>query len=618
MDKKNTVIGVLLIAAAFVAMISSPKPVPPPPEAHPPVPTSAATPATASATAGTMAAAAAPAQAAGAPATVNPSNAAFAAVANDAAGATVTTLANDFIAVRFTNFGGAIREVALQKRDHSDHLIYAAHVGGTEPFIFNALHADPMLAFVDLPGLDRQVRFEIVSQTADDIVYRAVLDNRIEVTRHFTLAPNQGGTTDPYQLRHETTFRNLTDQIVPLPRVALSIGTAAPVNERDLGDQLTTGYSNGKDQTFISRRGLEASSGMFGLGASEQKPFVASPGPAVWTTVGNQFFTTILTPDEPAAGLVTRRVKLLSELPDDNRSAYGLAGAAQFDLQPLAPHGTTTLAASFYVGPKEYRRLANAAIFKADQDKVMQYAPNFFNRIFFSGFCAPLLITLMGWMHAMVPNWGVALILTTLSLKLVFLPLTIKASRSMKRMAKLQPFMVAIREKYKDNPAKQHAATIDLYKEHKVNPMGGCLPMLIPMPFFIAFFTMLRSTAELRYASFLWVPDLASTDTVGHIFGISINVLPLLLTALTVVQMRLTPTPNADPAQAKMMQFMPLVFLFIYYSMPAALSLYSTANALFTIVQQVIINRLKEPDDAIVAAGPGGKPVKNVTPSKKK
>jgi len=188
----------------------------------------------------------------------------------------------------------------------------------------------------------------------------------------------------------------------------------------------------------------------------------------------------------------------------------------------------------------------------------------------------------------------------------------------MKRMQKLAPEMKLIREKYKDNPQKQQAAQVELWKKHKVNPMGGCIPMLLPMPFFFGFYSMLQSTSELRFAPFLWAPDLASTDTVGHLLGISINILPVLFTLLTFVQMKLTPTPNADPAQAKMMQFMPLIFLFIYYSMPAALSLYSTANAVFTIGQQLIVNRLKEFDDVAPAtAGPGGKVIKNVTPKKK-
>lgn len=605
MDKKNTVIGVLLIAVAFVILYVAPKPVPPPAAPAPVVaPTAAGTPA------------AMPAGPAGASVTPaverNPSNAAFAAVASDAASATVTTLVNDFIEVRFSDFGGAVREVAFRKRDGKDRLIYPAELGGATPFVFNALHADPMLAFVDYPGLDRNTRYERVSESANEVVYRTVLDGKLEVTRRYTLPPNNGPATDPYQIHLETTFRNLTDQTVAPQRVALSIGTAAPADDRDVGDLLTAGSSNGKDQSFVARRGLEGGNGFFGLGASEQKSSVTSPGPLVWTAVGNKFFTTILTPDEPAAGLVTRRVKLFPALPDASPNAYGLTGTTQFDLKPLAAKGETKLALNFYVGPKEYSRVANAKVFAADQDKVMQFG-------MFKFFSA-LLVSMMRGIHNLAPSlgWGSAIILTTLSLKLVFLYPSFKASRSMKRMAKLAPFMTAIREKYKDNPAKQQTAMMELYKEHKVNPMGGCLPMLIPFPFFIGFFSMLRSTAELRYAPFLWVHDLAATDTVGHVFGIPINVLPLLLTTLSFFQMRLTPTPNADPAQARMMQFMPLIFLFIYYSMPAALSLYSTTNSLFTILQQVLINRMQDPADTPVAVSPTGKPVKNVTPKNKK
>jgi YidC/Oxa1 family membrane protein insertase len=439
-----------------------------------------------------------------------------------------------------------------------------------------------------------------------------VLNGNLEVTRRYTLAPNKSDDTDPYQLHHETTFKNLSAQTAPIPRVALSIGTAAPVSAHDPGDQLTSGYSTGKDQAFTARAKLEQSNGFFGLGASAQKALLASPGPLAWASLGNQFFTTVLTPDEPAAGLVTRRVKLFPLLPDEDRNSHGLTAAVQFDVKPLAAQGESRIAANFYVGPKEYRRLANSAVFKADQDKVMQYG-------FFKFFSA-LIVTLMNWMHGIAGNWGVAIVMSTLLLKIIFLPLTIKATRSMKRMAKLAPLMTAIREKFKDNPAKQQSAMMELYKEHKVNPMGGCLPMLIPFPFFIGFFSMLRSSAELRYAPFLWAPDLASTDTVGHLLGISINILPLLFTSMTFIQMRITPTPNADPAQAKMMQFMPLIFLFIYYNMPAALSLYSTANAIFTIVQQVVINRMKDdgdPTNAPLTAGPGGKVIKNVTPKKK-
>jgi YidC/Oxa1 family membrane protein insertase len=155
-----------------------------------------------------------------------------------------------------------------------------------------------------------------------------------------------------------------------------------------------------------------------------------------------------------------------------------------------------------------------------------------------------------------------------------------------------------------------------------VNPLGGCFPVLITIPFFIGFFSMLQSTSELRFAPFLWAPDLASTDTVGHLFGLAwlpLNIMPLLMGATMVIQMRLTPTPSVDNAQATMMKVMPFVFTLFCYSFSCALSLYSFVNGLFTIGQQLVINKMKDPADAPAATtGPGGKPIKNVTPPKKK
>lgn len=607
MDKKNTIIGVALLIAAFAGQYfvqrlspaKTPAPVP-----------SVNTPAAAAASSAGGAPASTPVPSAQ-PGT--PPVTAFAAVALDAETAETLTLQNDFITVRFTNTGGAIRDVALRK--------YPAEKGSPQPFVFNAIHADPMLAFVDFPGLDRSTTFKLVSRTANEIVYRALFREHVEVTRRYSLILNPDKQHDPYVVRHETTFRNLTDQPVPLPRVALSLGTAAPTNERDTGLKLSSGYSNGKDQTFTLRSKLEASNGMFGIGAHDAQPFIASGGPVVWASVSNQFFASILTPDQPGAGLLTRRVKLLPAMPDTDRNAYGLASSAQFDLPPLAANGETKLGTDLYVGPKEYRRLANGDVFKADQDKVMQFG--------FFKFFSQILLTLMTWIHGWFPGatwaWGYAIVLTTLLLKTIFVPFTLAASRSAKRMQKIQPEMQAIREKFKDNPQKLQAATMELFKKHKVNPMGGCFPILITIPFFIGFFQMLQSTAELRFQPFLWAGDLSAPDTVGHLFGIPINILPVLMGATMVIQMHLTPSPTVDNAQAKMMKFMPYVFALFCYSFSCALALYSTVNGIFTIGQQLVINRMRD-DAGPVGAGTAAattaaaftKPTKNVTPKKKK
>ena len=602
MDKKNTFLGAFFIIAAFASIYLGPKFFPAP--AAPPAAVREAVAqqiANAPAPAGT--APAVPTITSGAP------PAAFAATSVEHAGASVTTLENDFIAVRFTDFGGAISDIAFKK--------YPAAQGRPDPFIFNELHADPMLALAEFPGLDRGTRYDVVSHTASEIVFRAVLDGKLEVTRRYVLPPSAGATTDPYQLRHETTFRNLTAQTAPPLRIALALGTAAPVNALDYGLQLTTGYATADTKKFIVRSDLQGGGFMtnFGVGSREPLPNITSPGPIVWATVKNQFFASILTPDEPAASLVTRRVKLLTALPDTDNNAYGVTGLAQFDVKAIAPNGSTTLAANFYVGPKEYNRLSNTDVFKADQDAVMDYGR-------FFGWASQLLTKLMNWMHKVITsNWGVAIILTTLTLKILFIPATISSMRSMKRMATLQPELAALKVKFKDNPQKMNQATMALFKERKVNPVGGCLPQLLTMPFFIGFYSMLQSTAELRYAPFFgWVHDLSAPDTLMHIGGIPLNILPLLLGVTMFFQMRLTPTsPTMDPTQAKMMQFMPVIFTLFCYNLPAALALYSTTNGLFTIAQTIVINRLKDPaiGPVAVANALSGKPVKNVTPKKK-
>jgi len=591
MDKKNTTIGVLLIIAAIAAFIFAPKaPSRPAPAAQPTsvAPTIAGT-------------AAVPA--------VQPSDATFAAVAKDDGSSKVVTLANDFIEVAFTDFGGAIRDVSFKK--------FPAVKDEPAPYVFNQLHADPMLAFTQdsFPGLDRSVRYEIVSQTASEVVFRAVFENRIEVTRRYTLQPSDVSSTkgDPYQLRHETTFRNLTDQAITLPRAALNIGTASLANANDNGMDMNLGYNDGKNTKFV--RGTDLAGGgflsSFGIGRRDPVPFIENSAPIVWVSVKNQFFASILTPDQPGVSTIIRRVEL-PPFPGTTRPVSGVTGAARFDLPVLAAHGEAKLGVDFYVGPKEYKRISNGDVFKHDQDKVMDFG--------MFKFFSQLLLTMMTWFHGWTGNWGVAIILTTLLIKIASLPFTLSAARSAKRMQKLQPQMAAIKEKFKDNPQKMQQANMELFKEHKVNPLGSCLPVMIPMPFFFGFFTMLRSVSELRFGDFLWVHDLSGPDTIAHIAGYPVNLLPILLGVTMIVQTKLVPQPNMDTDQAKMMatmmKWMPLVYVVICYTFSCALALYSTINGLFTIGQQIYINRQKDPVGVTVAAN-AGRVMKNVTPSKK-
>jgi YidC/Oxa1 family membrane protein insertase len=601
-DKKNTFIGALLFIAAFCILIYSQKYAPKrpaPAEIQREVSREIASNPPSATVPGAQGSPQAPAIQA------SSGEPAFTTAQADQSGAAVTQLSNGFVEVNFTEAGGAIRDVAFKK--------YPAALHRPDPFIFNELHASPMLAFVAMPGLDRSTRYQLVSKSATDIVYRTVLDSRIEVTRRYIVSPDKGPGTDPYIIRSETTLRNLTDAAAVPMRVKLSVGTAAPSNALDTGLQLMTEYSNGKDQIKVPRSSLEASGGLLGYKAHDAQSVITGDGPVAWASVKNQFFAAILTPDDPAAGFETRRIKLLNELPDADKRAYGVMGAVDFDVPALAAHTQQTMAGNFYVGPKEYPRLSNSDVFKKDEDRIMDFGNSIFR------FCAAILITLMSWIHGWTASWGIAIILTTLTLKLVFVPITLAQSRTSRRTQKAMPELKALKEKYKDNPQKLQTATMELYKRHKINPVAGCIPMLLTIPFFWAFFSMLRSAAELRFAPFLWAHDLSAPDTVAvlslPIIGIlNLNVLPILLGAVNFFQMRVTPQPSVDNAQMKIMKFMPIMFVAFYYNWPCALSLYSTVNGLFTIGQQLLVNRTKDTQD--VAPAKPGKHVKNVTPRK--
>ena len=617
MDKKNTVIGVVLLVGAIASFVISAK--------YAPAPSKPAINSTSSGSpiAQNEAPASGPAR------TVT--DVAFTAPEKSSAPAELLTLENEFVSVNFTTAGGAIDRVELrQKAARLD----AKGKESKERYAFSAKQSTPALSLLHFPGIDQDARYTLVSQTASEVVYRTVLDGKLEVTRHYTLLSGTSG--DPYQIRHETTFRNLTGQPLPFPKLAVSVGTAAPLNENDTGMYLNVGYYDGKDAAFTRRDEL-AGGGFFTK--SPPLPFMEKAVtrqekntdgaevtvPALqWVTVKNQYFAAILTPDQPGASVRIERVKLDSLALDETRSAYGVTAAAQFELPPLAAGATTTWAATYFAGPKEYKRLATITYFKHNEDLVMEFGKYF-------GIFSKLLLTIMTWIHSGVVHvspvwaWGWSIIFTTLLLKLVFVPFTLAASRSSKRMQKIMPLITASKEKYKDSPAKAQEAMMKIYKENKVNPIGGCVPVLITIPFFIGFFGMLQSTAELRFASFLWAADLSAPDTIFS-FGtvslpllglthLSINILPLLMGATMVYQMKLTPTPTADPAQQTMMKFMPIMMIFFFYSYASALSLYSTINGLFTIGQQMVINRMPEPHMPNIPAPAGG--MKNVTPKKK-
>ncbi len=204
-------------------------------------------------------------------------------------------------------------------------------------------------------------------------------------------------------------------------------------------------------------------------------------------------------------------------------------------------------------------------------------------RVIDLGFFATLgrwLLYTMQWFHSHIPNWGLAIILLTMMVRLIVLPLNVTTFRSTKKMQKLQPLIASLRERYKDDPQAMNREMMGLWKEHKVNPLGGCLPMLLQLPIFFALYRVLGQSIELYQAPFFgWIHDLSLKDP--------FYVLPVLLAVCMFIQQRITPS-TMDPTQAKVMQFLPLIFAVMMINLPAGLTLYIFINTLSGIILQQI------------------------------
>ncbi len=202
---------------------------------------------------------------------------------------------------------------------------------------------------------------------------------------------------------------------------------------------------------------------------------------------------------------------------------------------------------------------------------------------------------LLNMFHSVFHNYGIAIILVTVLFKAAFWPISQKGMKSMKNMQKLQPKMAKIKEKYKSDPTKMNQEVMALYKTYKVNPLGGCLPMVLQIPVFFALYKVLLQSIELRHAPFmLWITDLSAPDRLFIGFDLpylgGLPVLTLLMGASMFFQQKLTPT-TADPTQAKIMMFLPVVFTFMFLNFASGLVLYWFVNNLLSILQQVLINR---------------------------
>ncbi len=299
----------------------------------------------------------------------------------------------------------------------------------------------------------------------------------------------------------------------------------------------------------------------FSFADMAEEPFRATL-PGGWIAMIQHYFLSAWIPNPSQSHTYSTRV---------TNSGFNIAGFTSPALT-LDPGKSGSVKASFYAGPKDQYRLEQISPYL---DLSVDYG--------WLWWIAQPLFWLLTKIHSLVGNWGYAIIGLTVLIKALFFQLSAASYRSMANMRRVQPKMVDIREQYANDKQKQSQAMMELYRKEKINPMGGCLPILVQMPVFIALYWVLMESVELRHAPFiLWIDDLAVMDPYF--------VLPLMMGASMWFMQKLNPPPP-DPMQAKIMQWMPIVFTFFFLWFPAGLVLYWVVNNLLSMAQQYVITR---------------------------
>lgn len=336
-------------------------------------------------------------------------------------------------------------------------------------------------------------------------------------------------------------------------------------------------------QGFI---GLLGSAWMVGnemekLSPDADAPILRRDGPVRWLALQDKYFMSVFIP-ENANGLFS---KLETEMVVS--AGMSLPGGS----------GEQVHKTKLYAGPKKYDVLKS---FEIGLEDTIDFGWFIYGSWSIVKAVAKPLFSVLRFIYDYTHNYGVAIILLTVGIKLLFVPLQYKSYKSMQGMQTIQPKVLALQEKFKDNKEKLNQELMKLYKEHKVNPVGGCLPMVLQMPVFVALFNILYMTIDLRQAPFmLWITDLSAQDPY--------YVLPVLMGISMVVQQKIMPT-TMDPTQAKMMMILPVGLTFLFVTFPAGLVLYWVTNNVLTVTQQFVTDRyiLKKPRDGSKDQSPKG------------
>ena len=504
------------------------------------------------------------------------------------------TLANGDLELHLTNRGGAIIDAVL--------LNHTLDNGNRVEL--NSPDRTPIGAIVEQPDTATLPEFSVEKQPDGSVQFERKAPEGVTVRKRFFF-PATTEKKDNFVAEMDVDFRNDGAQPYNNTGYFVTLGSTRPIHPKDMPAYTRLAwYANGKaggiDVNWFGAQNYP----LIGVQKRAAQPFYREKmNELQWAGMTNQFFTDLITP------LNAKGVELWSK-PFDIKQAegptlLGIEGAMGMPGFQIQPGQTATMRFQLYAGPKLYGRLAKL---EHNEAEIMNFG--------MWKLISQFLLNFMNLIHSWIGNYGFSIVLLTACVKGVLWPLQNKANRSMRKMSALAPKMQELKEKYKDDPTRMNQEVMKLYKEHGVNPVGGCLPMMIQIPIFFGLFSMLGQAAELRNARFLWVHDLSQPDTLftipglgwipilGSPAGLPINILPLIMGATNLWLMRMTPK-TGDSTQQRVMMFMPLIFLIFCYNFAAALALYYTTQNLFTILQ--LYQNRKLPAPVLEKVAPPGK-----------
>lgn len=451
---------------------------------------------------------------------------------------------NDKVAFTLSNYGMGLKDFTVN--NYEDKEKNKIKLGASEQIA---------LFSMKLAGSDKPVEFNVTEQAPG----------------HFVGVAQVGAMTIKRDMQFESSNSSFKNTIsISNPSDAIKNGFSLMIPEQIHVAQshsfLFPSYSH--QDFFVGHNGKTETVNFSNSKENFNKGFENSP----LVSVGSQYFTAVVLDKSQ----ITPEVKLVADVA--NKTAL-----AEVTYKPVQLAPEMTFSQIFYAGPKSIDILKSV---DPELAGVIDFG-------FFGMISRPLLYVMKAF-HGFVGNWGFAIIMLTLLVRLCVLPFNLMSAKSMKAMQKVQPVIAALREKYKDDAMRLNTEMMAVMKQHGANPVGGCLPMLIQIPVFFALYRVIGSSVELYNSPFiLWIHDLSAHDP--------FYVLPVLMAVFMFIQQKITPS-TMDPTQAKIMMFLPLVFSVFMLQLPAGLTLYMVVSTLFGIIQQYLIMRDVKPATKAVKA----------------